>query len=102
MYFLKFLVIGSIIGLGSAAESNPKFTMIRDRLDGEVPSVSIVFPDGSTDTIALRKYYSNNQDRMAEVDNCNFIGHLRKVCNIFSTLFSKNGSNNPKVDFLLN
>ena len=74
------MVIASIIGLGSSAESNPRFTLTKDRLLGEVPAISVVFPDGSSDTIALRKYYSNKQDRIAEVDNCNFIGHLRKVC----------------------
>ena len=80
LYVFKFLVTASIIGLGSSSESNPRFTLTKDRLLGEVPSVSVAFPDGSSDTIALRKYYSNNQDRIAEVDNCNFIGHLRKVC----------------------
>ena len=76
----KVFIIASIVGLGSAGESNPTFTLIKDRLHGEVPSVSVVFPDGSSDTIALRKYYSNNEDRLAGVDNCNFMGHLRKVC----------------------
>ena len=73
------MVFAFLFGIGSSSESNPKFTLTKDRLLGEVPSVSIEFPDGSTDTLVLRKYYSNNQDRMAEVERCNFIGHLAVV-----------------------
>ena len=42
----------------------------------QVPSIAITFPDGSTDTLVLEKYYSNEADRKAKIDNCNFIGHL--------------------------
>ena len=73
------MVFACLFAIGSSSESNPKFTLTKDRLLGEVPSVSIQFPDGSTDTLVLRKYYSNNQDRMAEVERCNFIGHLAVV-----------------------
>ena len=73
------MVFAFLFAIGSSSESNPKFTLTKDRLLGEVPSVSIEFPDGSTDTLVLRKYYSNNQDRMAEVERCNFIGHLAVV-----------------------
>ena len=77
--YYKALVFACLFVIGSSSESNPKFTLTKDRLLGEVPSVSIEFPDGSTDTLVLRKYYSNNQDRMAEVERCNFIGHLAVV-----------------------
>ena len=73
------MVFACLFAIGSSSESNPKFTLTKNRLLGEVPSVSIQFPDGSTDTLVLRKYYSNNQDRVAEVERCNFIGHLAVV-----------------------
>ena len=50
--------------------------MIGDRSMNEAPTIAIVFPDGSTDTLVLDKYYSNEDDRMAGVNRCNFIGHL--------------------------
>ena len=50
--------------------------MNQDRaLDGS-PSVSITFPDGYTDTMALSRYYSNANDRLARVEKCHFFGHL--------------------------
>ena len=70
------MVFACLFGIGFSSESNPKFTLTKDRLLGDVPSVSIEFPDGSTDTLVLRKYYSNNQ---VEVERCNFIGHLAVV-----------------------
>ena len=42
----------------------------------EVPNIEIVFPDGSVDTAILNKYYSNEDDRKAGINRCNFIGHL--------------------------
>ena len=77
--FLKLLVIATIFTIGSATKPNPKFTLTKDRLIGEVPSVSIEFPDGSKDTLILRKFYSNNQDRFEGTNRCNFIGHLAVV-----------------------
>ena len=44
-------------------------------MDG-APTIAIVFPDGSTDTLVLDKYYLNEDDRTAGVNRCNFIGHL--------------------------
>jgi len=73
---LKLLVIATIITTSTATKPNPKFILTKDRLIGEVPSVSIEFPDGSKDTLILRKFYSNNQDRIEGNDRCNFIGHL--------------------------
>ena len=50
--------------------------MIGDRSMDEEPTIAIVFPDGSTDTLVLDKYYLNEDDRKAGVNRCNFIGHL--------------------------
>ena len=50
--------------------------MSQDRsLDGS-PSVSIAFPDGYTDTLILSRYYSNENDRLAQTEKCHFFGHL--------------------------
>ena len=50
--------------------------MNQDRsLDGS-PSVSIAFPDGYTDTLILSRYYSNENDRLAQTEKCHFFGHL--------------------------
>ena len=67
----------SILGL-SSSENLPKFTLISDRSIDEVPRISIAFPDGSTDTMILNKYYSNADDRRVGFNKCNFIGHLEK------------------------
>ena len=52
-----------------------------------VPSIAIDFPDGYNDTLVLNKFHANDQDRIANEDNCrgvtggachcNFIGHLK-------------------------
>ena len=54
------------------------FTLISERTMDEVPRIAIAFPDGSTDTMILNKYYSNDDDRRAGFNKCNFIGHLEK------------------------
>merc|ERR1719242_1873114 len=72
---MKVLVYVCLLGLGSS-EPLPKFSMIDDRSMDEAPNIAVVFPDGSTDTLVLDKYYSNEDDRKAGVNRCNFIGHL--------------------------
>merc|ERR1719242_337872 len=72
---MKFLIFVCLLGLGSS-EPLPKFSMIDDRSMDEEPTIAIVFPDGSTDTLVLDKYYLNEDDRKAGVNRCNFIGHL--------------------------
>ena len=64
-----------ILGMGSS-EPLPKFSLIAERSMAEVPTIAIAFPDGSTDTLVLDKYFSNEDDRKAGVNRCNFIGHL--------------------------
>ena len=54
------------------------FTLISERTMDEIPRIAITFPDGSTDTMILNKYYSNDDDRRAGFNKCNFIGHLEK------------------------
>ena len=71
------LIITSIFAFGSP-EPLPKLTLTNDRLIGEVPSVTIEFPDGSTDTLKLKRYYSSKEEKTSKVPRCNFIGHLAK------------------------
>ncbi len=54
----------------------PKFTLIEERSSNGAPSVSVTFADGYTDRIVLKKFYNNKEDRMAEEEHCNFLGHL--------------------------
>ena len=70
------MIFVCLLGLGSSSELLPKFSMIGERSMDEVPTIEIVFPDGSVDTAILNKYYSNEDDRKAGINRCNFIGHL--------------------------
>ena len=54
----------------------PAFTFSEERSSNGSPSVSIVFPDGFEDTLVLRKYHANDEDRIANEDHCNYLGHL--------------------------
>ena len=69
-----------ILGLGLSLSSDhlPKFSMINERFMEEVPTILIAFPDGSTDTLVLERYYSNEDDHKAGFNRCNFIGHLER------------------------
>ena len=50
--------------------------MVEERSFNGSPVVSITFPDGHEDELVLSKFHANNEDRMANKDHCNFIGHL--------------------------
>ena len=53
----------------------PSFTLNAERsIDGS-PSVSITFPNGYTDTLALTQHFGGLEND-EEVENCNYIGHL--------------------------
>ena len=57
--------------------------MLQDRSANGAPSVSIVFPDGYKDTLILKQYYANEEERMARFEACHYIGHLaneHKAC----------------------
>ena len=54
----------------------PTFTVSKERLYDGVPSVSVVFPDGYKDTLVLSKFYANDEDRIANMEHCNYAGHL--------------------------
>ena len=66
------------LGLSRSSERLPKFSMIGERSMDDVPTILIAFPDGSADTLVLDRYYSNEDDRKAGFNRCNFIGHLER------------------------
>ena len=67
LLLLKFLEIS-----GSA----PIFTLNAERsIDGS-PSVTVTFPDGYTDTLALTKHVGTLSRFEVDLESCNFIGHL--------------------------
>ena len=55
----------------------PQFTLLDKSLDG-TPSIKIEFPDGYKDTLVLKKFYGNDEDKRAKHDRCHYIGHLAK------------------------
>ena len=51
-------------------------TLLEERSFNGAPRIAIDFPDGYKDMLVLNKFHANNQDRIANKDHCNFIGHL--------------------------
>ena len=43
-----------------------------------VPIVTVTFPNGHEDTLILDRHYSLEEDRIKQVEACNYIGHLEK------------------------
>mgnify|MGYP001387806578 FL=1 len=50
--------------------------MSKERSYDDAPIVSVAFPDGYKDTLILRKFHANDEDRIANKEHCNYIGHL--------------------------
>ena len=55
-----------------------KFFLSDDQARVSSPSIFVSFPDGHTDKLVLGKHFFNNQDRMADDNDCRFFGHLEK------------------------
>ena len=51
-------------------------TLLEERSSNGAPRIVIDFSDGYKDTLVLNKFHGNDQDRIANEDHCNFIGHL--------------------------
>ena len=54
----------------------PTFSMVEERSSDRPPRVSVTFPDGYQDNLVLSRFDANDEDRMANKEHCNFIGHL--------------------------
>ena len=54
----------------------PTFTVSKERSYDDAPIVSVAFPDGYKDTLLLRKFHANDEDRIANEEHCNYAGHL--------------------------
>ena len=65
-----------LISISTEVRLAPRFSVIEERTSNGVPSVSIEFPDGYKDTLLLNKFYGNQEERMANVERCHYIGHL--------------------------
>jgi len=81
---MKLFVVLSLIAVASAAQlSNVHwepletfFTLVEERSTNGSPTVKVTFSDGYTDTLVLSRYHSSEEDRLAGVEECHFIGHL--------------------------
>lgn len=40
------------------------------------PNFKITFPSGHQDITVLSKFYSNEEDKLARKEHCNYVGHL--------------------------
>ena len=56
----------------------PTFTMDKERSCAGPLCVSVTFPDGYKDDLVLSKFHANEEDRIANAEHCNYIGHLAK------------------------
>merc|ERR1712156_1335709 len=83
---MKLFAVLSLIAVASAAQlSNVHwepletfFTLVEERSSNGSPTVKVTFSDGYTDTLVLSRYHSSEEDRIAGVEECHFIGHLEK------------------------
>jgi len=76
---MRVFVIASLIAIAYSARVTklaPRFSLVEERSFNGAPIVSIAFPDGYEDELVLSKFHANDEDRMANKDHCNFIGHL--------------------------
>ena len=56
-----------------------KFSFDKDRSSGSIPSVTVSFQDGFTDTLKLRQYFTNDNEKSDfEANTCAYIGYLEK------------------------
>jgi len=75
--FIIFALLGPIFTrVQPQVAIAPTFTVSKKRSYDGVPSVSVVFPDGYKDTLVLSKFHANDEDKIANKEHCNYIGHL--------------------------
>ena len=59
-----------------AVDIAPTFTMGKERSCSGPLCVSVTFSDGYKDNLVLNKFHANEEDRIADEEHCNYIGHL--------------------------
>ena len=104
---LEIIIFVSLIGFGHSKISDlkwrkPNFTLIQENNsnDNEIPNIEIMFPDGSSDTLVLHRYYSNKMDQQKNnIKSCNFIGYLKNETDACVGLSGCPGKEN--VEFLI-
>ena len=73
--------------------SKPKFYVDTDRSLGNIPSVTVTFPDGYQDTLKLRQFFTNENEKSVEEANaCAYIGNLeneRTACVAMTGCYGK-------------
>ena len=50
--------------------------MAQKRTSNGAPSVNITFPGGHKDTLILKKFYANEEEKKLDAEQCNYSGHL--------------------------
>jgi len=75
---MRVYILASLIAIAYSARVNvaPTFSMVEERSSDRSPQVSVTFPDGYQDNLVLSRFDANDEDRMANKEHCNFIGHL--------------------------
>ena len=76
LLLLTFFVIQTLALPPQPSDPVPDFHILEDRSENGSPSVQITFPNGKSDKLVLKKYYTNEAEERAELEHCNFIGHL--------------------------
>merc|ERR1712223_1829032 len=106
---MKLFVVLSLIAIASAAQlSNVHwepletfFTLVEERSSNRSPTVKVTFSDGYTDTLVLSRYHSSEEDRIAGVEECHFIGHLEKEVDACVAMTGCVGSEDVDLTILL-
>ena len=78
----------------------PRFTLEKERSYNGAPSVTVEFSDGYKDTMILKKFYANADDRMANKEHCNYIGHLANELEACVAMTGCVGSDNVEFTIL--
>jgi len=102
---MRFLVIASLISIAYSARLSgqreaPRFTLEKERSYNSAPSVTVEFSDGYKDTMILNKFYANADDRMANKEHCNYIGHLANELDACVAMTGCVGSDNVEFTIL--
>ena len=74
--------------------------MEKERSYNSAPSVTVEFSDGYKDTMILNKFYANADDRMANKEHCNYIGHLANELDACVAMTGCVGSDNVEFTIL--